>query len=764
MAEQKEISGLLEGRLEEISQNSSGHYSLVLSRSVFFPEEEEGISPRGIEADRVLVYFPSAEGLEPGIRLQVRGTLSLFEGADNPGQFDPRAYYGAKNLYCRMEAAALRISGADFRPLERAAFRVRLFLRQGLERIYPPREAGILSAMLLGERSRVDRESEALYELAGISHLLSVSGLHVSFWATLIGRFCGLLLTLFPLGRGRRLLARRGYSLLRAALAAAGVVFYMMLCGTKTPVQRAGLMAVIYQLSQGFGLSFDLPSALGAAALAALIPAPEALFQSSFQLSFGCVFLLGCLLPLLSKKLLLESRGGRAVLVPLLLQMGMLPVTLWHFFTFHPYSLPANLLAVPLAGLILAGGFVSALLAFLFPAASRAISGGVRLLLELIRQSCLLWQSLPEHSLVMGRPSGPQILCYIGLALGGIAWTIHIRKKEVESFALQLKLAGQRAVARALREVRSTALLLLLWLLGAASLFLIPPAESLQIASLYVGQGDGQVISLPNGRHYLLDGGGGSDTIGERVLLPYLRSRGIRHLSGVLVSHPDSDHINGLEALLEAPGLSVGLLAMPEVFRESEQAESLREAARRAGVPLRYLKAGDVWKEGDVRFRVLYPGGSTQVDENESSLVLRLEYGDFSALFPGDLGELGEEMLLKAYGEELESVTLLKVGHHGSRFSSSEAFLERLQPRLALISCGRDNRYGHPAEETLHRLEQQEARILRTDEWGAVEISVGKEGDIRQRLFHEKETDHMQKKQDSNKEEKKARNSLLLSA
>lgn len=753
-----QAEGILRGTLSEIGLTAGDRYALTLTGAVFTPDGASGPLPAG----EVLVYFPPLADLAPGPVLEVRGTLKLFPEADNPGEFDVRTYYRSRGTVCCMDGGALRIAAPRRAPLAEAAFRLRSYLRRGLGLLYPAGEAALLGAMLLGDRGGVDDETERLYEQAGLSHLLSVSGLHVSFWALVLGRLSGFFLSFFPFSRGRGFWSRRGFGLLRAAIAAGGVIFYMLLCGTRVPVQRAGLMAVLYQSAMALGLSFDLPSAWGAAVLAALIPAPEALFQASFQLSFGCVFLLGCLLPVLSRRLLAETGPARALLVPVLLQMGMLPLTLRHYFTFHPYSPAANLLAVPLAGPILAFGFLSALLAPVFLPAGRALSGGVRLLLGLIRRLCALTASLPLHSFVTGRPALWQVLAYLGLALTGTAWIFRIRRREVESLALQIRRAGESRFRRAFRDARSTALLLWLWLLAAGCVFLVRLPEPLRVTGLYVGQGDCHAVMLEGGRTYLIDGGGGTDTVGERVILPYLKYHGVRRLEAVVVSHPDSDHINGLTALIRAPELKIKSLILPEVFLSSDNAKALLQAAEEARIPVCPVRAGDGWQDGDAVFSVLYPGRTTQADDNESSMVLRLERADFSMLFPGDLGGIGESMLLGAYGDALRPVTVLKAGHHGSRYSTSAAFLKRLRPRFALISCGRNNRFGHPAPETLARLADAGCRVLRTDEAGAVTLSAAGDGTITVSTFHAREENDMSDK-NSGREEKNGRFALIAS-
>ncbi|MBO4873608.1 MAG: DNA internalization-related competence protein ComEC/Rec2 [Lachnospiraceae bacterium] len=726
---QKGLAGTLCGRIREIEVTASGSYSLILSGADFFPEGTKD----SLSAGTVLAYFPQNCVLRPGYTVCLQGKLCIFEEARNPGAFDPSAYYLSLGIACQMQAEALRIEEEHVFPIREAARQVRSYLAQGLRMVYPSGEAALLSAMLLGDRSGLDAETQAQYETAGLSHLLSVSGLHVSFWALLIGRGFGFLLSFFPFSRGKNRLSRIGFSCFRGILAAAAVFFYMILSGGRVPVRRAGLMALLYHLSQALPGSYDLPSALSLAALSILIPYPYALFQASFQLSFGCVLILGCLLPLLIEKLHCEALLSRSLLVPVTLQMGTLPLTLYHSFCFHPYSVPANLLVLPFFGLILAGGSLSSLLIRFCRPAGMIIGGGVRLLLEGVRWLCRAIEAAPLHTVVLGRPALWQILIYLLLAAAGPLLAFRIRRRETEADRLSLEAFPGQTAGKMLREVKRTALLIFFWLLGAASVFLLRRPGELTITSFYVGQGDSHLLQLPDGHSYLLDGGSSySETEGTDTILPALRFYGIRRLEYVMVSHCDADHMNGLDEVLAEPSLTIGGLILPSAYRGSVRSASLIRAAGDRNIPVLFLGEGWAWQDGDCFFEVLYPADEAERDpDNESSLVLKLTRQNFSALFTGDLGFAGEEYLLNRQPDAIRNLSWLKVAHHGSRYSSAAAFLKLASPRIAFISCGRGNRYGHPAQETLNRLKETGTLVLRTDRDGALELSVSDSGEMK---------------------------------
>ncbi len=742
--------GLLRGRVLELSENSRG-WSILLEGAEFTPQ---GLD-EALQAGRVLVYFPKGEDIRPGNILLFVGKLAFFEGADNPGQFDSKAYYLSLDMALFMEAEAMMKEAEGQAPLRRAALQVRTFLRAGLRQVHPQEEAGILSAMILGDRSDLSPEIQTLYQGAGLSHILSVSGLHVSFWALLLGRGGGWLLSFIPPGgkRGRRL-----FGLLRFLLVGTALGFYMLMSGGRIPVRRAGLMALLAQLARGAGFSYDLPSALALSALTVLIPYPYALFQSSFQLSFGCIWLLGVLLPVLLERLRCESSGARALMVPVSLQMGMLPFTLHHYYCFYPYAVPVNLLVVPLAGFIMAGGLFSALAARVFLPAGMILGGPVFYLLRGIRLLCEGLASLPLSTMVLGHPDRAQTALYLLLVTGGLFLSFRIRRREWLRAALSLKESRQSRLSRNIQNIRKTALFLYFWTLGAAVVFLIRPPGELRITALAVGQGDCLLIELPGGVNYLVDPGGGSASSGERIILPYLRYAGIRRLEYVIVSHPDRDHINGLEALVEDPFLELGGLLLPYSYHGSEKQEALEEMARERQLNVFLAGAGDSWSRGEASFQVLYPGSiPLEEAENNDSLVILFRRGDFSLLLTGDLGESGEEQIIRHYGAQLQGISCLKVAHHGSRYSSSAAFLALIRPALALISCGKNNRYGHPATETLERLETVGARCLRTDRQGALCIKVPENDPLIIQTYHSNVEE-----QSMDKEHKTNRNTWIV--
>ena len=261
-----------------------------------------------------------------------------------------------------------------------------------------------------------------------------------------------------------------------------------------------------------------------------------------------------------------------------------------------------------------------------------------------------------------------------------------------------------------------------------------------QVAFLDVGQGDCAVLQEESGRTVVIDCGSSDEKgVGTYRLLPYLKYMGVQKVDAVFVSHADEDHISGIKELLETAsepgGLRIGTLLLSGRSMEEEKGQRLMEDARESGVTVQKIEKGAVLRDGLTELTCLHPDGTkAYADVNEASVVLALRYQEFSVMLTGDLEETGEREILereqKHGGKEWPpyGFAVLKAGHHGSRTSGSEAWLEAVKPRLTLISCGRDNSYGHPHREALERLDAAGSKILQTTECGAITVeSDGKD-------------------------------------
>ena len=588
----------------------------------------------------------------------------------------------------------------------------RAFLKESLRRLSADdEEEGIFTALLLGDKRSLPQDTYSLFQNGGIAHIIAISGLHLSLIA---GAVC-------------RLLQKLGLSKKTAALAADLLLFlYVLMIGGAVSAWRALIMVSVQTGALFAKRTYDAPSALGLSGLLILLKDPLYLFNAAFQLSFGAVWALSVAAPVLTKWLRAEKSGPvKMIIASAAVQLVTFPLVAWHFFKLPLYGLFLNLLVVPLTGLALASLFAAALTALVYVPGGIFLCGLAHYIFLGIQWLCKMMLRLPGAQWVTGQPKVWQLALYyvlfcagsIGIRLGLREEERRKRKKKPEP-AHRAAEAGQEPGAVWDRSLfRAAAALALCTLV----LFLHRPVRTqAAVTALYVGQGDCIVLELPGGGAILIDGGSSTiENVGTKVIVPYLQKQALTDIQAVFLSHPDTDHINGIGAVLKESTLKVERVCVSAVSADSGDYQSLRQEAESIGIDWCRLQRGDRLTAGDLQLTVLFEGLISEND-NDSSMVLFMEYGDFSALFMGDAEEAEE-----AAGAPWPRVDLLKVAHHGSRVSTGERFLEQTQPRLALISARKNNLYGHPHQETLDRLAAVGAQVYCTAEEGNITVELG---------------------------------------
>ncbi|MBS6377030.1 MAG: ComEC/Rec2 family competence protein [Clostridium sp.] len=698
------------------------------------------------ELDRLLVYLPpeeiGKEELLPGMKLLCMGELEIFEPARNAGEFDYRLYYRSRHICCRMSAKKAEITDRSADPLKAAAYSFRERAREALKQFCTEKDAGLLSAVLLGDKTQMDEEINDLYQKNGIAHLLAVSGLHVS----LIGM--GLY----------RLLRRLGLGFGWAGVWSGGLLFlYGTMTGFGPSVFRACLMLACSFAASYLGRTYDLLSAMSLAAICLSLENPFVIFTGAFQLSFGAVFAIGWAGKELSDGLECKKEWENALAVSLAIQLVTGPIVLYHFFEYPLYGIFLNFLVIPLMTYVVGAGIAGLLMGMagisLLAAAAGAgtLSGAaaaVGHLLELGAEGsmgtchyifawyemlCRLTKRLPGSSLILGRPESWKLAAYYGILAVLLLFLGSRGRKRAET--------GERTKAGEMMEKDREAAAkdrfmdrIKIWgCLSSLIVFLLYRSVSgLRIDFIDVGQGDG--ILLETKKQVVLVDGGSTQLkkLGEQRLEPLLKSRGIRKIDMAFVSHGDQDHISGLMWLLEEDtGIEIGRLFLPLPGKGEEIYEKLESAAARKGVKTDYICTGDLIQSGKLSLSCLHPYSDTlSSDRNGHSEVLLAEYGDFSMLLMGDLGTEGEAEIAEVWDEK-KQVQILKAGHHGSSTSSSELFLDTVRPQIAVLSYGKDNSYGHPHPEVIERLEERGIASWATEEQGMITVRTdGKELEI----------------------------------
>lgn len=646
--------------------------------------------------------------LREGMHVRLEGMLVLPELPRNPGQFNRRIYESGKKIDFYLENPTV-LEVKEQRSGVREVVEIwKTEMMNRCEKIYQDEEAGILEAMLFGEKSELSGDIKELYQAAGISHVLVISGLHISLLALAVAG----------------ILRRLGFPMPVWVILSVGVLAgYGILIGQPTTAVRALLMFFVLQGARLLWRSYDLLSALAFAGILMLLDNPDLILDGGCRLSFCAVIGVGWYVSEKNKifrsigekeKRKNRGKGGKGSSAGAILEniragwylwLFTLPVMLDTFYQVSVVGLLWNLVAIPLLPVIIASGGLGVVLAgwniFLGSLAGSPAYG----MLQLYQEIGNISEKLPVGMWTPGQPSKPVIAGYYL-----VIFLLVLVEKQL------IKREKRWKIRKIFPGMELCSMLLLLLLMAH------PWQQREKITFLDVGQGDASLLQS-GGQTLLLDGGSTSQkNVGTYVILPYIKQQGISCLEAVVLTHTDQDHINGVTEVLEEGKkgwLTVKNLMYPYWMEGTEQGKQLKKLAEEAGASCRKIRAGDRLTIGKAEAVVLYPKEQEKIAEpNAGSLVLFWKWEGVRAMFTGDLPEEKERELL----QNLPACEILQVGHHGSATSTCREFLEQVQPSLAVISCAMKNRYGHPSPDTVDRLKKTGCEIRYTMKSGAITI------------------------------------------
>ncbi len=658
-----------------------------------------------------ILIYSSDNRYQPGNILKVTGRYMPFQISRNEGNFNEKQYQQSRKWDFKVYAESELLLSENIDSYAIFLGKMRARMQEVYVSSMAAQEAGVMADMALGEKSLLLAEIKDLYRSAGISHILAISGLHVS----LLGM--GVFSCLQKLGCPRKW----------NALLSAGVIYsFGIFSGMEVSAVRAIGMFGLMMAAQVLGYAYDSLTALSLCAMVQLWGNPFLLDYVGFLFSYGAVLGVTVIWTVIreakkeqekdenvQKKTefsILHIMAGKlrdTLSVSICIQMATLPLSLYFYYEFPPYSVLANVCVLPFMGWLLSLGILGGGLGMLQPVLGAIFLEPAGWLLSLNELVCRIALKLPGAEFITGKP--PLVLVIIYYA--------------VLSICLYLIWCSRKR-----RYLAGIFLALLLVLF-------VRESSRFEVDVLDVGQGDGIFIQNDNGEHFFVDGGSSNvKGVGEYRILPFLKSRGIRSIKGWIVSHGDADHISGLLEVLRQ-GYPVENLILAEYMVRDEALEALLQEARQAGCRLLYVLPGMEFGSGELSFTVLAPGkdSADSADRNAASLSLLVEYRAFSGVLTGDIGSGQEKALvesgyLRRYG--IENVDFYKAAHHGSDHSNSQEFLEALSPKMTVISCAKKNSYGHPGEDTVGRIRAVGSQVFFTMEQG--QICIQPEGaDVR---------------------------------
>jgi len=628
--------------------------------------------------------------LKPGNKLKVKGFYHRGKQKKNPGEFDYDAYLKSKEITGILsidKITSIIILDYNTYSFANVIHQIRKTIDWQIKKYHSPETAALLRGLLLADRGEIKYQTKNQFINAGVVHVLAVSGLHVGYI---------IMIFLFLFGRFN--------FYVRSILMIIGLIFFMLLTGVPPSVFRATVMSVVLIIAFLSNRSTNLINSISIAALIILVINPNEIYNPGFQLSFAAVLAIGILLPYMNQiieKWNVQNKFLKYLLlfcaVSLSAQIGTLPFTLLYFNKFSIIALLANFLVIPSIGIIVAAAIVTLffssiipLLAVYFAAANDLFT---RFILNIIKFSGDLsysYVSITNYSLV------DLIIFYVMLAflLYFLTKFASIKSK----FILFILIITNTFLLSSLDDTN------------------LLPDKFLSVFMIDIGQGDSYLIRFPDGKTALVDAGNTTTFFdnGDRVIIPLLNYLGIKKIDYGIVTHIDSDHYAGFVALI-LEGM-IGEIIKPEFDTSLSKDKRFEEFIRERGIPIKYFKE-EKMEVGNTALYFLYDdevknlaGEST----NNRSGIFKLIYDETSFLFTGDVEKNVEKIYTNKYRHFLDS-DVLKVGHHGSKTSSSNEFLQYVSPEMSLISAGFKNKFGHPVDEVIERLEGHNSTIYRTD-------------------------------------------------
>lgn len=671
------------------------------------------IQLRGVEGEHTIAEI-----------VQVTGTYDTFEHVRNPGGFQSRSYYLARNIsgyYYAPQVTTITVNQREILGLprylyyqgKRILYELRIRADCQIAKLLPEEQASLVSGILLGEKSRIDAELKTLYQMGGIAHILAISGLHISLLGGLLFRL---------MRRARVPIPVAGI------ITIAGLLLYGMMTGMSLATMRAIWMMVIFLVAQMFGKSYDMPTAMGVALFFMLLCNPVRILDAGMQLSYMAIA--GVSLGNYGMKRLHKKTGFRrfqkryplrfrvvqSLFYSVTLQGMMLLVVAKTYYEIPVYAGLLNLIVIPGMTVVVAGSWFGLLVSIGTISLGRFVMLPVGWMLQGYTWLCERTLELPWNTLVTGEIRGWQI----GMWYGGIACTLVLLRTKTRNKLRDFVYKHTGRFWRKREVVRYTVCTILISMLlqGAGQALCVWQQRTEAIYFLDVGQGDGILIRSPDGRNIVIDGGSTSQSkCGTCTLLPALRSQGMTEIDCWFVTHTDEDHISGLKELLLQGKLTQikvrTVVFSAYVFQDAALAE-LEAMIRAAGITIVWMREGDVIGDDTFTLTCLHPTAEYRAkDKNAASLALAYHSDTFDMLFTGDMdADAVADMDIQ------QDYDCIKLPHHGSKYSYVEGVYAHAD--YGLISCGYNNRYGHPHTEVLQGLAQEGTKVLRTDEMGAV--------------------------------------------
>ncbi|MFI3174022.1 MAG: DNA internalization-related competence protein ComEC/Rec2 [Bacillota bacterium] len=663
----------MQGVVYDIGYSEAGNQKLIV----------EAVLPDGMEL-KLYVLWTGSPHVSIGDEIQFGGTLYTFDLPRQAGGFDERTYYANQGIHYRIYATDLE-KVDEVRNFHTMIYGWKEKIFESVDEKFDERYAGVVKAMITGEKDYIIIEVESLFKEGGISHILCISGLHISFFALGIGWF---------LQNALNFSKKR--SAIFSIFFAIALLFFV---GFTPSAMRAVLMISIVLFGAVCYRKGDFYNTLSGAGVCVLLLFPLNLWSVSFQLSFVTVAGIGIASRIIEIQYTWTNRFAQAFIVALYASLFSFPIVAYYFYSVSLIGILLNLLIVPVCGVLLISSVLGAIFGNPFVFVAETV-------FRYIETVCQIGGLVPFSYLEIGSPSIFAIVLYYAILLCASYYGKRFCNWKSLSFLM-------------------TALFFVVY--GNQLIF-----KKNTIAFLDVGQGDSTMIRTYDNKVAFIDGGGGFfDSLGSStgvwVLKPYLDYLGIDTIDAIFITHFDKDHCFGILEICEL--VDVKAIYLPEYpFTDLQYWEMLKEIVERKNIGLYTLNAGDtaIW-DSYGKFECFAPVGGVGYldgDDNHASLILKYTYGDTKVLLTGD-ATMEDEALVLSAGFDVRA-DVLKLGHHGSKYSSSTEFLEAVGADIGIASAGVNSMYNHPHEEVLERVTAEGMALYGTYELGSIFLEISK--------------------------------------
>lgn len=666
--------GKYEGKKEGV------FYAKVISEA----EEKNYVYSYQAEIDnkKFILYIPKdVEKLEYGSIIKINAQYTEATRDRNYGGFNYKTYLRTKKIYgiFNVEDVEIVKNGSD-----NIIIKLRKYIKSKLREKLKKENSELAISLIVGDRSHISSEVEDNFKKANLMHMLAISGAHFSY-VILIATFISNRLQHKRLGQLIQIIA---------------IIFFMNLTGNTASVVRAGIMSILLIGSSICKRQNDSLNNIAISAIIQIINNPYIIFDSGFMLSYS-----GVLGIILFYKKISEHIHFKSIALTISANIFIIPIMIYNFHTISGSFIISNICASWLLGIIIILEFISLCIPI------KLLYMILDLLIMMLRKIAEICANIPFAQMYVPR--------YAIFFVIVIYILIFCRKLKCKKYVYSFLTIGVS----------------ILLIVNFTDVY----QDRMRINFIDVGQGDSCLIRY-KGTNIMIDSGGSlsknkdgkSYDIGENVLNNYLLNRGITRLDYIMASHFDEDHSQGFVFLLK--NMKVKNVIISEQYKTSSIYEQIKQICKKQNIQIIYVRSGDEIRIKDLAFKILHPKSkANQISENplnNNAIVCMVKYKNRRILFTGDIEKVAENEMVKEYTNGLKA-DILKVGHHGSKTSTTKEFLDLINPSVALIGVGQNNKFGHPNEDVIKRLEEKNIQIYRTDEMGEISVIIDKNGKIK---------------------------------